>query len=142
MFRPPILVIHGLIIMLILAGLQVGPARAEQRDSSNATGEKIVTFTGKIVSISKEKREIGLMERSSRRVVTILVDDPKRLSGLKEGMPVRIEAVVSAMDGDSYSAKRIVAPGWGCRCDPTGVRGRMRRGWKRWGCGRGCCDRR
>ena len=108
------------------------PARAQ--DSSMQPFK----LKGSVLDVNfKEKYfEIkGLMNQSS--VIRIYVDDPVRLRGLRKGLSVRVWAHGSEVVPGAYVAQKIMMSGATCRCDPTGVRARMKRlmGNAGWGCG-------
>ncbi len=108
----------------------------------SAQEEPGVLLRGRIVSILPEQRSFVIRSHRGTQEHTIFVDDPNKLKNLKIGMRVQITAEKSELKESAYMAREISAAGMRCMCDPTGVRTRMRRAWKRGGnCGRGCCDR-
>ncbi len=147
----PSILLAPLILLLSLEGAVIGAGGAASPHFQGVNASRRETpllITGRIVAIHPEKREIELIPagpphspRGSGRY-TIAVDDPARLKGLKVGSVVKVRVERNDADNVTFSAREIAAPGWRCPCDPTGVRGRMRRARRNWGCSRGCCGRR
>lgn len=130
------LLIASLLLLLISAPRTTLPADGNRTADSNATGGEELMFGGKIVTISLEKKSFQVFCPGRQRRFTVLVDDESRLKGLELGMRVRVRAEKSRLDPSAFRAREIWIRGSRCMCDPTGVRTRMRRGWRwRWGQG-------
>ncbi len=79
----------------------------------------------------------GKTRKASKKTLRVYVDDPSRLRALRSGLRVKVLAEKSRVAEGAFMAREIMMPGARCRCDPTGVRFRMRRamGMGGWSCG-------
>ena len=98
---------------------------------------EISILKGTISKINLKERYFDINDGSEHPMVRIYVDDPARLRGLREGLLVKVRVQTSKVVEGSYVAREIMIKGMRCRCDPTGVRARMKRAMKRggWSCG-------
>jgi len=126
-------IIHILFITFFM-GTILSTVGAQESLKNTATA----MLKGAVLDINLEERYFDIKgggDHSS--AIRIYVDDPARLRGLRKGLPVRVWAQESKVIEGAYVAREIMIPGITCRCDPTGVRARMKRAMRRggWSCG-------
>ncbi len=105
--------------------------------NESATEPSKATISGRIVKIDLKDKYFELMRKRAGSVVRVYVDDPSRLRGLRRGLHLKVVAEKSDLVNGAYMAREIMTRGSTCRCDPTGVRARIKRAMGRggWSCG-------